>query len=164
MPKCRSCDFLNPPGTDRCMNCGAEIELASPDPGNEADLESRLRSLLDQGRKIEAIKEYREATGAGLAEAKDAVEALEAGQVLPAKGLQKAPAGFEKELLALLEQGKRIQAIKLYREQTGTGLKEAKDALEAVAEKYGIPKGSGCAGVIVVVLVTGGMLASLVWQ
>ena len=31
-------------------------------------------AALKQGRKIEAIKHYRQATGAGLAEAKDAVE------------------------------------------------------------------------------------------
>jgi hypothetical protein len=35
--------------------------------------------LLQSGRKIEAIKAYREATGAGLAEAKAAVERLAAG-------------------------------------------------------------------------------------
>lgn len=37
-----------------------------------------LRSLLFSGRKIEAIKLYREVTGIGLKEAKDAVEELEA--------------------------------------------------------------------------------------
>ena len=37
-----------------------------------------VRGLLQAGRKIEAIKVYREATGAGLAEAKQAVERIEA--------------------------------------------------------------------------------------
>lgn len=36
-----------------------------------------VRALLHDGRRIEAIKAYRGATGAGLAEAKSAVEALE---------------------------------------------------------------------------------------
>ncbi len=36
-----------------------------------------VRSWLRQGKKIAAIKAYREATGVGLAEAKDAVESLE---------------------------------------------------------------------------------------
>ncbi|NJN97033.1 MAG: hypothetical protein HC875_24520 [Anaerolineales bacterium] len=40
----------------------------------------QIRSLLQQGNKIEAIKIYREATGVGLAEAKAAVEAIEAGR------------------------------------------------------------------------------------
>lgn len=38
---------------------------------------ARVGELLRQGRKLEAIKLYREQTGAGLAQAKDAVEALE---------------------------------------------------------------------------------------
>lgn len=38
------------------------------------DMRIRIGSALAQGRKIEAIKLYREATGAGLKDAKDAVE------------------------------------------------------------------------------------------
>ncbi|MFJ9813703.1 ribosomal protein L7/L12 [Streptomyces sp. NPDC101151] len=34
------------------------------------------------------------------------------------------------ELAALVLEGKKIQAIKLYRETTGVGLKEAKEAVE----------------------------------
>ena len=48
---------------------------------DDANLESQLQDLLAAGRKIEAIKLYREHTGAGLAEAKDAVEALIEGNV-----------------------------------------------------------------------------------
>jgi large subunit ribosomal protein L7/L12 len=36
-------------------------------------------AFLDQGRKIEAIKQYRVETGAGLKDAKEAVEAFERG-------------------------------------------------------------------------------------
>ncbi|MER7762538.1 ribosomal protein L7/L12 [Streptomyces sp. NPDC097619] len=38
---------------------------------------AEVRALLLKGRKIEAIKEYRRLTGAGLREAKEAVEAME---------------------------------------------------------------------------------------
>ncbi|MEU7258961.1 ribosomal protein L7/L12 [Streptomyces rimosus] len=38
---------------------------------------AEIDALLHKGRKIEAIKRYRELTGAGLAEAKDAVERRE---------------------------------------------------------------------------------------
>ncbi len=34
------------------------------------------------------------------------------------------------EVVALVRQGNKIGAIKLYREKTGVGLKEAKDAVE----------------------------------
>jgi ribosomal protein L7/L12 len=36
-------------------------------------------------------------------------------------------------LLELVQAGKTIQAIKLYRELTGVGLKEAKDAVDAMS-------------------------------
>lgn len=42
------------------------------------------------------------------------------------------PAGTDPEVLGLLGQGKKIAAIKRYREVTGTGLKEAKDAVDAL--------------------------------
>lgn len=38
---------------------------------------SEVKQLAQAGRKIDAIKAYREATGVGLKEAKDAVEAME---------------------------------------------------------------------------------------
>ena len=41
------------------------------------DLSAEEQLLLSSGRKIHAIKEYRRRTGAGLREAKDAVEAAE---------------------------------------------------------------------------------------
>jgi hypothetical protein len=45
-------------------------------------LESELRELLGKNRKIEAVKRYRETFGTSLVIAKDAVEALEAGERL----------------------------------------------------------------------------------
>jgi hypothetical protein len=49
--------------------------MADPIPQEELDA---LSESLFQGRKIEAIKRYRELTGLQLKESKDAVEALEA--------------------------------------------------------------------------------------
>ena len=93
MPKCSFCDHPNPPGAERCEGCGAwvaPVERGEPDrdrlpevgptsdpAGHEDDLRGRVRSLLAEGRKIEAIKVYRRATGAGLKESKDAVYRLE---------------------------------------------------------------------------------------
>ncbi len=90
----------------------------------------QLAELIRQGRKIEAIKLVREQTGCGLAEAKAAVEKLERGEPLePA-----APAGdLKEEVLTLVRAGRKLDAIKLYRERIGTGLKEAIDAVEAIA-------------------------------
>ncbi len=64
---------------------GARSDLtAAPPPrppmvriGDERIDTAEVRELIRQNRKIDAIKHVRERTGLGLAEAKDAVEALE---------------------------------------------------------------------------------------
>jgi ribosomal protein L7/L12 len=48
-----------------------QLGVAVPEPHLE-----RVEALLREGRNIEAIKTYREATGAGLREAKDAVDRI----------------------------------------------------------------------------------------
>ncbi len=113
---------------------------------------AELLALLAEGRKIEAIKRYREVTGAGLAAAKETVEALERGEPLPTR--EPVDSTMEAEIISLLEGGKKIEAIKVYRERTGVGLKEAKDAVEAVAAQRGIiaPSGSGCLGVVLLLM------------
>jgi ribosomal protein L7/L12 len=53
-----------------------------------------------------------------------------------------AAATEDPRLIELLQAGKEIQAIKLYRELTGVGLAEAKDAVEGMRSMYG-PTGNG---------------------
>jgi hypothetical protein len=48
------------------------------------------------------------------------------------------PSVLEEEVLSLLRQGRKIEAIKVYRAATNKGLKEAKDAVEALGAPYGI--------------------------
>jgi ribosomal protein L7/L12 len=58
---------------------GGGVTFASDEPASvTAEQDPRLIELIQTGKKIEAIKLYRELTRAGLAEAKDAVERLEA--------------------------------------------------------------------------------------
>ena len=40
--------------------------------------------------------------------------------------------GVDEKIMELIKAGEKIQAIKLYREQTGAGLKEAKDYVESL--------------------------------
>lgn len=84
MNRCPFCDHKNPPGTIRCAECKAELFASPEDAAESADseplsLDGRVIALMREGRKIEAIKLYRDLTGAGLKEAKDAVESLERG-------------------------------------------------------------------------------------
>jgi hypothetical protein len=61
---------------------------------------------------------------------------------------------LEQRVLSLMAQGRKIEAIKLYRQETCAGLKEAKDAVEALAAKHGIrAQRSGCAGTACLLLV-----------
>jgi ribosomal protein L7/L12 len=111
---------------------------------------AEIRSLLEGGRKIDAIRRYREETGADLKQAKDAVEAIERGEAAPT--VEPPSEEFEREILQLMESGQKIEAIKLYRQQTGRDLKAAKDAVEALAARHHVcvPQGRGCLGVVLV--------------
>ena len=116
---------------------GAPLAVpGSPLPPASNDLEGEISELLARGSKIEAIKVYREATDAGLKDAKDAVEAFERGEPLSlstvSTPLPITPGSMDDQVRDLLRQGNKIEAIKVYREATNCGLKEAKDAVEAI--------------------------------
>jgi ribosomal protein L7/L12 len=66
------------------------------------------------------------------------------------------------QIVEALRQGNKIQAIKDYRELTGSGLKESKEAIEALIEKYEIPMKSGCASLLLFAL-SSTLLLLLVW-
>jgi ribosomal protein L7/L12 len=139
MANCIFCAHDNPPGLRRCRSCGAELAGSSSavDRGGD-DLESSVRSLLDKGEKIEAIRLFREQTAAGLKEAKDAVEAIGRGERYESRQDSR---NSREEIRTLLERGHKIEAIKLYRERTGAGLKEAKEAVEAIQSGQAAPTG-----------------------
>jgi len=56
--------------------------------------------------------------------------------------------------------GRKIEAIKLLREETGMGLKEAKHAVEELERSLGLPPAkTGCSGLIALIgLVLAGLL------
>jgi len=112
MGKCPFCGRENPAEVELCKGCGAKL----PDSGAQPAAEPPTSD-----RNVE--------------------------QPSPEEG------DFEGRLLAELQAGRKIAAVKLYREQTGVGLKEAKDAVEALGEKHGIvATRGGCAGVLVLLL------------
>jgi hypothetical protein len=75
------------------------------------------------------------------------------------------PGTIEAEILGLVQSNKKIQAIKLYRERSGVGLKEAKDFVEALAAKHGVASksGGGCAGAVLLMCLVGGGIAGTAW-
>src|SRR5437773_1163698 len=137
MPRCSACGKKNLPGFAFCQKCGATLEQdaePAPDAASESNrpaaadargdtdaLDEQIAQLLEQGHKIEAIKLYRERSGAGLAEAKKAVEQMQVDVIF-------AESDIEQQLVGLLRQGRKIEAIKTYRQRTRSGLKDAKEA------------------------------------
>jgi len=101
-----------------------------------------LQKLLDDikaeiaaGNMITAIKLYREATGTGLAEAKQAVELIAAGKPPPSGAAPSLAADAMQEVSALIAAGRKIEAIRVYRKAVGVDLKDAKDAVDALEVK-----------------------------
>lgn len=107
----------------------AQAQAARP----PADATSEIERLARSGEKIEAIKLYREQFGVSLADAKDAVDAIARGEAVPSAPDQVTTAsGSDDAVRALIAKGELIDAIKLYREVHDVGLKEAKDAVDAM--------------------------------
>jgi ribosomal protein L7/L12 len=111
---------------------GVEVVSLTPSPPGQLGADATPEQLVRAGRKIEAIKKYRELTGLGLRDAKDAIEAYEREGTLslPSKSSLLRQV-HDSEIEQQIRSGHLIDAIKLYREKNGVGLKEAKDAVEA---------------------------------
>lgn len=111
---------------------GVEVVSLTPPPPGQLGPDATPEQLVRAGRKIEAIKRYRELTGLGLRDAKEAIEAYEREGTLslPAKSSLLRQV-HDSEIEQQIRSGHLIDAIKLYREKNGVGLKEAKDAVEA---------------------------------
>lgn len=101
---------------------------------SDTELEAQVRSLVDSHKFIEAIKLIRQhKQSIGLKEAKEIVDELaRSGELkLPHNRVfSDAPVQGPERVLDLLRQGNKIMAIKELRDQTGMGLKEAKDEVD----------------------------------
>ncbi len=111
-------------------------------PGLGLDKLAEIKELLAAGKKIEAIKLIRQATGLGLKEAKDLVEAMERGEAITFTSASAtfplSPQDFPDlgrvarlgEVADLLKRGEKLEAIRVYRELTGASLTDAVEAIE----------------------------------
>jgi ribosomal protein L7/L12 len=101
-----------------------------------------IEQLLKAGKRAEALRLYREQTGASPTEARHALEALDMG--LPGEALATsftAPqAALEREIRSLLRAGRKISAIRLYQERTGVSLREARQAVDALGTSVAPPR------------------------
>ncbi|HEY8378471.1 MAG TPA: ribosomal protein L7/L12 [Nannocystis sp.] len=89
-----------------------------------------IRDLVRRGQTIEAIRRHRARHGGTLLAARAAIETIR-WELTQSTG--PALSALEAELEQLIRSGQKILAIKRYREATGLGLKESKDAVDARA-------------------------------
>lgn len=129
---------------------------------SERDIEAEIRQLLARGQKLEAVKRFREAADVSLMKAKRRVEEIERGRV-PQYADEPLDDPLDDELLRLLRQGRKLQAVKLYRRRSGATLMQSKQAVEELAQRHGLViPGRGCgAAVLALVLLAASMVAAL---
>lgn len=116
MATCRICNSNNLLDAQRCASCGAWLDVANEARGDSAQPASQP----------------------------------------PASAAPQPTDPTEAQVVALMALGRKIEAIKVFRTATGAGLKEAKDAVEQIAQRYGISPGSqggGCAALVVLLVV-----------
>lgn len=125
----RVSDLLRRSSVDDAEDLVRLLETNLP-PVIKLDKFDEVRDFVRAGRKIEAIKRYRELTGVGLKEAKDAVEMPDFAPPLAPPPVPGENDPRMAQVRTLATAGQKIEAIKLYRMITGLGLKESKDAVD----------------------------------
>lgn len=118
-------------------------------------LDRQLIEMCRSGKLLAAIKAYHEATGQGLKESKDYVEALIREYPLDADSGRFAGSSpdedeerefdtdaLDQQLIDICRAGNVIAAIKVYRDATGQGLKESKDYVDQLIRTHRVVVGS----------------------
>ncbi|MEZ2444005.1 hypothetical protein AB6805_19925 [Chitinophaga sp. RCC_12] len=85
------------------------------------DTENKVRLLLQQHRKVEAVKLVYDTAHCGLKEAKDYVDNLQ----LPKPLTSPHTNNIDDTILSLLAENKKVHAVKYYKDQTGKPLAES---------------------------------------
>jgi large subunit ribosomal protein L7/L12 len=100
-----------------------------------AELQSRIRTLAAADQRIQAIKLLREATGLGLLDAKNAVDAIAAGRALPTPDAPRATASrpdLADRARSLANAGRQDEAVRLVATETGMSAPEAETFVRAL--------------------------------
>ena len=96
-------------------------------------LPAEVIQALQRGNAIEAIKLLRQRTGLGLKEAKDVLDAHQRGLPLPERGIEHPDPALSPAVAEAIRRRNTIEAIRLFREETGMGLKESREIIERAA-------------------------------
>ncbi len=103
-------------------------------PGLTPEQVRKLHELIHAKQLLNAIQFYQQATGVSLAEAREAIEEMSRSEFTkpPSSERDRDNPVLEGKIKSLLSKNKKIDAIKIYREEYGVGLKEAKDVVERI--------------------------------
>ncbi len=113
-----------------------------------------IRLELQAGRKLNAVKQYKQWTGSSLVAAKNYVESLPVGP--EADSWDKDLDGKQiDEIFDAIQEGSKLKAVKLYKESTGARLKESKVFIERLMHELGIEQRKGCAATILLFVIAG---------
>lgn len=94
----------------------------------------QLHQLLHAKQLMAAVQLYQAATGVSLAEARAAIEEMAQDEFTKAPSPQRDRDNpvLESKIRSLLGKNKKNDAIKIYREEYGVGLNEARSAVEQI--------------------------------
>lgn len=126
---------------------------------------NEIANKVQAGNKIAAVKLYRDWTGSSLLEAKQFVDGVDGRSGPITAGFAE---GVDAEqidrILDALQSGKKLDAIKLYKEASGKPLMEAKAFIEGLMTELEIEDSSrGCGTVAVLVTVVAISSLATVW-
>lgn len=101
-------------------------------PNLRPDQVQQIHDYIHKQQLINAIKVYREATGVSLAEAKNAIEEMARDEYSKpqSKVMDYDNPILDSRIKSLLARRRKIDAVKIFREEYGVGLKEAKDYVD----------------------------------
>ena len=98
-------------------------------------LPPEVLAALQRGSTIEAIKLLRKSTGLGLKEAKDVIDSHAKGTSVERPSIASLAAVLPMVIAAALRGGDKNEAIRVVREKTGLGMKEANEAVVSIQNK-----------------------------
>ncbi len=124
----------------RCKFCG-NVSLIPGIPTSQAAAPAsaldEIRQMAGGGNLTEAVERYRQTYGVELQEAKDAVDALQAGRLAtsstPGMPTREELTKALEDVQRLLSTGDKLGAIKVYREHYDVSLTRAKYAIDQIA-------------------------------
>ena len=102
--------------------------------GLTPDQVRKLHEMIHAKELIHAVQFYQAATGVSLAEAREAIEEMAQDEFTkpPSPEWDRDNPVLESKIKSLLGKNKKMDAIKIYRDEYGVGLNEAQAAVEKI--------------------------------